>query len=214
MTDTAQRAELLAADDWRPLSEYVPSRDYVYARGFGLDTWNPGVNIARRGKHPMSDWWTPAGRTVSIDVKEWKPFADDGVSPHDRWIAFRSDPNEGKFVRPPEPVYEPGSTDVRLTPVPRLLLTNMRDGARLRERAWRWTEWTLHWAAAGMPHHVSKYAINALTKVAFIQRDGVLPPGRIPEWLEFTWSVADAGKEWLEANAKPAASAAQPQETT
>jgi hypothetical protein len=27
-------ALLLAADDWRPLSEYVPSEGYVYVKGF------------------------------------------------------------------------------------------------------------------------------------------------------------------------------------
>jgi hypothetical protein len=36
-------------------------------------------------------------------------------------------------------VYQPGDTTVRLTPAPRDLLVAMRDGARLTERAWRWT---------------------------------------------------------------------------
>jgi hypothetical protein len=213
MSERRPFEEVLATDGWWPLDEYVPSRDYVYVKGFGFDMWHPRAGIARRGRHRLSFWWNPAGETLRIDVKEWKPIPDGGVSPHARWLAFRGDPNEGKFVRPPEPVYEPGDTSVRLTPTARSMLEAMQNGAILHERAWRWTEWHI-----GAPRfssvRIGKRDINALRKVAFIQRDGVLPPGRLPRWFEFDWSITDAGMAWLAANAKPAASAAQSQETT
>jgi hypothetical protein len=214
MTSERTYTALLASDGWRPLSEYVPSRDYVYVRGYGYDTWNPGAAMARRGRHPLSDWWNPAGQLLHIDVQEWKPFPNDGMSPHERWLAFSTNPNDNSFVRPPEPVYEPGGIRVRLTPVPRLLLLEMRDGARLHESAWRWTEWRLQRPGREM-ERIAERGINPLRKVAFIARYGVLPVGRLPYWHEFEWFVTDAGKAWIEVNAKPAASAAaQPQETT
>ena len=213
MTERRPFEVLLGTDGWRPLSEYVPSRDYVYVRGFGFDMWHPGAGIARRGHHPLSHWWTPAGRLVFLDVKEWKPFPGDGVSPHERWLAFTANPNDTSFVRPPEPVYEPGDITVRLTPVHRNLLVAMRAGARLQERAWRWSEWRL--LMTGEPaERIGERGINALRKVAFIARDGVLPGGRLPRWFEFDWSITDAGNAWLDVHAKPAAPAAQPQETT
>ena len=46
-------------------------------------------------------------------------------------------------MRPPEPVYEPGGVDARLTPVPAKLLRTIADGAVLQEREQIWTEWKL-----------------------------------------------------------------------
>ena len=135
------------------------------------------------------------------------------MTPHKRWKAFTANPNDTSFVRPLEPVYEPGGIGVMLTPVPRDLLVAMRDGARLHERAWRWTEWSLQ-APGGDPERIRERGINALRKVAFIARNGVLPGGRLPRWFEFDWSITDAGKAWLDVHAKPAAPAAQTQETT
>jgi len=119
----------------------------------------------------------------------------------------------GAYVRPPEPVYEPGGSDVRLTPVPRNLLIAMRNGAVLHERTWRWTQW--HIGAPGTPFvRIAERGINALREFAFIARDGVLPDGNLTRFHEFDWSITPAGHAWLAANAKPAAPAAQPQETT
>lgn len=198
-SDDRPYAAILASDGWRPLSEYVPSRDYVYVRGFGWDLWHPGAGIARRGRHPLSDWWNPAGQPLRLDVKEWKPFPNDGVSPHERWVAFSTDPDDTSFVRPPEPVYEPGGIDVRLTPVPATLLASMGAGARLHERAWRWSEWTLQMPGQA-PERIRERGIDGLRKHAFIARDGVLPPGRLPRWFVFDWVITDAGKVWLAAD--------------
>jgi hypothetical protein len=213
MTEDISRAAVLASDGWRPLSEYA-GREYVYVRGFGFDLWKPGTGIARRGRHPLSDWWDPAGQLLRLDVKEWQPFPEGGATPHERWLAFstKSDDTIG-FVRPPEAVYAPGDTSVRLTPTPLRLLTAMRDGAVLHERAWRWTEWSLG-RPGTTPDKIGERPINPLLKVAFIARDGVLPPGRLPHWFEFDWLITPAGHAWLTANAKPAASAAQHKQTT
>jgi hypothetical protein len=130
----------------------------------------------------------------------WKPIpSGDGISVYEREQWLYDDPCSGAFVRPPEPVYEPGGTDVRLTPVPRDLLVAMADGARLHERAWRWTEWSLH-APGHEPKKIGERAVNSLVKHAFIARDGVLPSGRLPRWLNFDWSITTAGKAWLAAN--------------
>jgi hypothetical protein len=42
--------------------------------------------------------------------------------------------------------------------------------------------------------------ILKLRECAFIERDGVLPPGRLPRWFEFDWFVTDHGRAWIEAN--------------
>jgi hypothetical protein len=215
MTDQKKPYELLLeTDGWRPLSEYKPSGgDYVYVKGFGFNLWHPAAGIARGGKYATSFWYDPSGRPLMFDVQEWKPFPDDGVSPHERWKAFCVDPNDNSYVRPPEPVYEPCGTSTKLTPGAADMLRALRNGAVLHERAWRWTEWRI--GAPGMPPvRINERNINALRKVSFIARDGVLPPGRIPEWLEFEWKITPAGQAWLDVHAKPAASAAQPQETT
>jgi hypothetical protein len=67
----------------------------------------------------------------------------------------------GAYVRPPEPVYEPGDVNVRLTPVPRDLLVAMSACARMTERAWRWTEWTLH-APGHEPKKLGERAVGGL----------------------------------------------------
>ena len=213
MTDQKKPSQLLLeTDGWRPLSEYKPSGgDYVYVRGHTWDLWIPTAGIARGGKYATSFWYDPSGQPLRFEVEAWKPFPADGVSPHERWKAFHVNPNDQSFVRPPEPVYEPGGTDVHLIPSARLLLRKMRNGAVLHERAWRWTEW---WLIDWTRKRLTERPINTLRKVAFIARDGVLPPGRIPEWTEFDWLITPAGHAWLAANAKPAAPAAQPQETT
>jgi hypothetical protein len=199
MTDDCPYMVLLNSDGWQDVSEYVPSRDYVYVKGYAFMAKSPGVGIARRGKYDNSGWWRPNSEPLPLDVWLWKPFpTDDGISPHQRWLDFIR-PTAGAYVRPPEPVYEPAGVDAKLTPVPRQLLRRMHDGVRLHERAWRWTEWVLHQTDQG-PEKISERGINALRKVAFIERDGVLPPGRLPRWFEFDWRVTAAGKAWIEAN--------------
>jgi hypothetical protein len=136
---------------------------------------------------------------LPLEVRQWKPIPDDGISIYEREQWLFGYPDRLKFVRPPESVYQPGGVSVRLTPGPRDLLVAMRDGARLHERAWRWTEWRLQMPGRD-PEKICERGINALRKVAFIQRDGVLPPGRLPRWFEFDWSITPAGRAWLAAD--------------
>jgi hypothetical protein len=109
-----ERAKLLDSDGWRDVSEYTPSRDYVYVKGFAARAPRPSVAIARRGKYETSYWWQPSGEPLSLAIGWWKPFpTDDGISPHQRWVDFIC-PNDGRFVRPPEEVFEPAGVDAVL----------------------------------------------------------------------------------------------------
>jgi hypothetical protein len=197
MTDD-RYMQLLNSDGWRPVEEYVPSRDYCYVRGYAYMARHQSVGIARRGKYDTSYWFQPNGEPLALGFVEWKPFPNDGISPHQRWLDFIR-PSDGSYVRPPEEVYEPAGVDAKLTPVPLRLLLDMHGGAILRERAWRWTEWTLQ-PIGQEPTRLTERAINRLRELAFIERDGVLPPGRLPRWFEFDWKITDAGKAWIEAN--------------
>jgi hypothetical protein len=200
MVDARPYVALLAADDWRPMSEYVPSAEYVYVKGYAYMAPGPSVAVARRGKHEFSYWFSPPpDGLVSLGVTAWKPIPEDGISIYDRMDWLYGNPESGAFVRPPELVYEPGGVDVRLTPVPRDLLVAMHAGARLRERAWRWTEWSLQKPGKD-PDRIRQRGVESLRKVAFIERDGVLPPGRLPRWLEFDWQVTKHGLAWLAQN--------------
>jgi hypothetical protein len=195
--------ELLNSDGWQPRSTYRPSNgEYVYVRGRGYDMWNQGVAIARGGKYETSFWWDPDGNILKIDVHEWKPFPEDGVPPHKRWHDFKTDPNDQRFVRPPEQVYQPAGVDAKLTPVPRKLLLAMHGGAVLHESAWRWTKWWLTICGQQAPVNLTegRGGILKLRKLAFIERDGVLPPGRLERWYEFNWKVTGAGQAWIAAN--------------
>jgi hypothetical protein len=201
MTDMHRHAELLNSDGWRPRSEYVPTKgEYVYVRGVGFDMWNRGVAIARGGKYSTSLWWDPDGTPLRLDVKEWKPFPNDGVPPHKRWIDFKTDPNDQHYVRPPEPIYQDAGVNARLTPVPRKLLLAIHGGAILHESAWRWTDWRLRRPDGVLEKITEGRGITALRKLAFIERAGMLPPGRLDRWYEFDWKITAAGKAWIEAN--------------
>jgi hypothetical protein len=199
MTDDRYMQLLLNSDGWRPVEEYVPSRDYCYVRGYAYMARHQSVGIARRGKYDTSYWFQPNGEPLALGWVEWKPFPNDGISPHQRWLDF-SRPNDGAYVRPPEEVYEPAGVDAKLKKPARELLCAMFDGAILRERAWRWTEWSLIASDESSAFRITEHGINPLRKCAFIERDGILPTGRIPWWVEFDWRVTDAGKAWIEAN--------------
>jgi hypothetical protein len=58
-SDDKPYAAILAADDWRPLGEYVPSAEYVYVKGFAYMAPEPSVAVARRGRHELSYWYRP-----------------------------------------------------------------------------------------------------------------------------------------------------------
>lgn len=191
---------LLAADDWRPLSEYAPSAGYVYVQAFAYRAANPCVAVARRGRHELSYWHQPPpDGPLQLGVIAWKPLPD-GASPYEAAHLLYGNPNnDAAFVRPPEPIYPPDGVDARLAPAPLQLLRAMHAGTRLHERAWRWTEWTE--IAPGQPaQRIGERGINALRRVAFIARDGILPPGRLSRWFEFDWSITAAGKAWLAAH--------------
>lgn len=75
----------------------------------------------------------------------------------------------------------------------------MAGGAMLRERSFRWTECSLQ-RPSSAPERIGERGVNALRKVAFVARDGFLPPGRLSRWFEFDWRITGAGLAWLEAN--------------
>jgi hypothetical protein len=202
MTDDRPFMKLLASDGWRDVSEYKPHRDYVYVKGYAYMARSPGVGIARRGKYDNSCWWQPDGQALPLSIHWWKPFPEDGVPPHRRWLDFIA-PTPGAFVRPPEEIFEPAGTDAKLTPVPRKLLLDMKLGHVLMERAWRWTEWRIEALnGSAVKTTEGRGGILKLRELAFIQRNGTLPAGRLPQWFEFDWMVTDAGKVWIEANTK------------
>jgi hypothetical protein len=199
MIDDRPYMVLLNSDGWRNMDEYVPSRDYVYVKGYAAMARHPSVGIGRRGKYETSYWFQPNGEPLALDVCWWKPFpTDDGISPHQRWLNFIS-PQDGRFVRPPEEVFEPAGVDVNLTPVPMGLLWAMHQGSTLHESAWRWTKWTLQ-VTGHDRDKINERGINRLRECAFIGRVGVLPPGRLDRWYDFDWRVTDAGKAWIAAN--------------
>lgn len=49
-TDDKPYTAILAADNSRPMSEYVPSVEYVYAKAFGYRATHPHVAVARQGR--------------------------------------------------------------------------------------------------------------------------------------------------------------------
>ncbi|MCG2645705.1 MULTISPECIES: hypothetical protein [Bradyrhizobium] len=190
-------AQLLLGDGWRPLSEYVYDRNYVYAAGIGGWHDNFILFVGRGGKYSTSDWWLPHNRDVPFQgyVEFWQPLPE-GVDPYTH--AAEIFPPVEKPVRPPEPVYEPGLPSVKLTPGPRGLLVAMRDGAVLHERGQRWSSWTLQ-RPGGDREKVTERPLNPLRENAFIARNGMLPtePDR---WYECDWQVTSAGRAWLAAN--------------
>lgn len=137
-----------------------------------------------------------------MTVVSWKPLPDDGISLYERerWLYEAPDT---AYVRPPEPVYEAAGINARLSPVPHELLAAMAGSALLRERAFRWTEWSLQ-RPGSVPARIGERGVNAMRKVAFIARDGVLPLGRLPRWHELDWIITGGGFACLEANVRPA----------
>ena len=193
-------AEDIAAG-WRPLSEYTAADNYVVGRVFGFRARVHHEDVIRRG---ASMWWTPSGNTYG-DPSGWKPLPPGVTGSQYEKILWRCGrPEPEPFVPPPEPVYEPGGTDVILTPVPLVLLLALHAGARLTEKRWRWPNYTL--AAPGQePQKIRERAVGGLTKHVFIQRDRPLPPGYLTHFNDFEWLVTEHGRAWLAANIKQAA---------
>lgn len=183
---------MLEAADWRDLNDYTAGT-FVYVAGYAYQSPVVSVVVARRGQHELSYWQKPPpDGPVSMTVVGWKLLPDDGISLYERERWLYGVPDDGAYVRPPEPIYEAGGINARLSPVPRELLIAIAGGAVLRERAFRWTEWSLQ-RPGSAPARVGERGVNALRKVAFIARDRVLPPGRLPRWHEFDWLIAGAG---------------------
>ncbi|MGY3356414.1 hypothetical protein ACVWZK_003077 [Bradyrhizobium sp. GM0.4] len=190
-------ARLLLADDWRPMSEYVYDRTYVYAAGS-----EGGMNqlfVGRGGRYSVSPWWSPnnTDTPVPLYVNAWKPLPD-GVDPRTHALDIFP-PRAAKPTRPPEPVYEPAAPTTRLTPVPRDLLVAMHGGAALHERTWSWTSWTLQ-RPGRAPEKISSRGVDRLRECAFIERAGVLPPGNLTRFYNFDWRITPAGAAWLAAH--------------
>jgi hypothetical protein len=170
---------VLAANDWWPLSKYVPSKHYVYLQGCAQMANHPAVTVARRGRHELSYWYSPDGQPLSIAATVWKPLSNDRSTARQIWKSLYATPGAPEpYTRPPEEVYQPAGMDARLTPVPRELLADMYAGAILRERAWRWTEWTFWLPSEGPSTPINHRGTGRLRELAFIERNGVLPPGR------------------------------------
>lgn len=191
-------ADILWATDWQPLETYKPSRDYVYV--MTIPHRKPVLSIASRGWHPLSYWYQPGEREPSgIAPIRWKPFPNDGKLLHER-IAELALPGAEPWVRPPDKVYEPAGIDARVTPVPLALLLELHGGARLEERCGRWTDFHIYRPGRN-PERMNERGINALRKLAFIARDGVLPPGAVLRgYVSHDFKITPAGAAWLAAH--------------
>lgn len=136
-------ARVLEAADWRDLNDYTAGT-FVYVAGYAYQSPVLSVAVARRGQHELSHWQKPPpDGPLSMTVVGWKPLPDDGISLYERERWLYGVPDDGAYVRPPEPIYEAGGINARLSPVPRELLIAIAGRAVLRERAFRWTEWSL-----------------------------------------------------------------------
>jgi hypothetical protein len=190
-------ARLLLDDGWRPISEYVYDRRYVYAAGVN-EVHIYRLFIGRGGKYAHSEWWSPNQREIPVPlyVTHWMPLPE-GVNPYTHGKDLL--PPQPEKIVPPEPVYEPGPPTARLTPVPRNLLLAMRAGAVLCERAWQWTSWTLQ-RPGQAPEKITARGVDRLREFAFIERVGVRPPGELTRFHDWDWRVSNAGFAWLAAN--------------
>jgi hypothetical protein len=75
----------------------------------------------------------------------------------------------------------------------------MRSGAVPHERGARFSSWTLQRPGQD-PEKITERPISPLVKLAFIARNGELPPDT-RRWYDFDWKVTEAGRAWLAANA-------------
>jgi hypothetical protein len=201
----SRMSRMLLDDDWRPLSEYVYDRKYVYVAALN-PTHLYRCMIARGGKYESSEWWTPDNKETSViglcwlTVTHWKPLPAgvDAYNPLDHWEELTGHKWLDPLVREPEPEYEPAPPTERLTPGPRDLLVAMRDGAVLRERGRDWSSFTLT-PPGGAPAKITARPLRPLLQNVFIARVGTLPP-RKDRWFEFDWKITPAGAAWLAAN--------------
>lgn len=106
-------ARVLEEPGWRDLTDYVAST-FVYVAGYAYQSPVLSVAVARRG-HKLSYWYKPPPEgPLSMSVVAWKPRPeDDGVSIYERERWLYGAPENGAYVRPPEPVYKAAGTDPR-----------------------------------------------------------------------------------------------------
>lgn len=188
---------VLWADDWQPMETYRPSTDFVYV--MTIPHRKPCLSVASRGWHPLSYWYEPDGTEPSaLGPIKWKPIPNDGIPHRDRMRSLVVS-DYVSWVRPPETVYEPAGTDARVTPVPPALLLELHRGARLEERYGRWFEYRLHRPDRD-PERIGERGINALRKLAFIARDGTLPPGATTRIVSNDFRITPACAAWLAAH--------------
>ncbi|MET4347057.1 hypothetical protein ABIC08_007726 [Bradyrhizobium sp. RT9b] len=120
-------ARVLETPGWRDLNDYTADT-FVYVAGYAYQSPVLSVAVARRGRHEPSYWYKPPpDRPLSTTVVSWKPLPDDGISLRERERWLYAVP-ETAYVRPPEPIYEAGDVDVRLSALPRELLTTVAGG--------------------------------------------------------------------------------------
>jgi hypothetical protein len=190
-------AAVLWADDWQPMETYRPSKDYVYV--LHIPHRKPCLGIASRGWHPLSYWYGPDESTpLAIGPIKWKPISNDGILHRDRMRSLVL-PDYVPWVGPPEPVYKPAGTDARVTPVPLALLLELHRGARLEERCGRWTSFHIHRPGRDS-ERIGERGINVLRRLAFIARDGELPPGATTRVVSNDFQITPAGAAWLAAH--------------
>jgi hypothetical protein len=188
--------DILLADDWRTMDSYRPSRDYVWVK---YGEVHPSCMIASRGWHGHSYWCGLRNPDpLPISPIRWKPIDLTGFHSVHAYADSIFPPPE-PWKRSPEPMFEPAGVDARVTPVPLVLLVAMHGGARLQERVGRWISFVLRRHGKD-PERISERGVNALRKLAFIERVGTLPPGHPPRMLDFGWRVTDAGRAWIAAN--------------
>jgi hypothetical protein len=179
------------------METYRPSKDYVYV--LHIPHLKPCLTVASRGWHPLSYWYIPgeSGPAAIAPIK-WKSIPNDGILHRDRMRSLIV-PDYEPWVRPPDTVYEAAGTDARVTPVPLALLLEMYRGARLEERCGRWIEFRLH-RPEQAGERIGERGINALRRLAFIARNGELPPGVPTRIVSNDWQITPAGAAWLAAH--------------
>lgn len=194
-------AEILLADGWLPISSYKPSTEYAFVKFPCAGDSTSRMAVASRGWHPLSYWYGTDGQPLAIShVYAWKRIEWAG---HESWRAYLDTiyPPAPPWVRPPEPVFEPGPADVRLTNEPFQLLQKLCVNYSLKELIGReWDSFKIQPVDAPAWEKVTCRPVDRLREQSFIARVGTPPPGRPKKMIVFDWVVTDAGRAWLAAN--------------